>query len=380
MQIAVNTRFLIRGKMEGIGWYTHELMSRMVQAHPEVHFHFFFDRAYDASFIYANNVTGYALAPMARHGILWYLWFEFSVARALRRTQADVFFSPDNFMSLRSSVPTVMTCHDLIPFHYPEGIPGWAKRYYHRFWPKYLKKATQVIAVSETTRRDLLAMFQLPPARVTTVFNGSNGEGYRLRQISPTPSAHNIAALTQPYFISVGSIHPRKNTIKLVQAFNAFKQKTGLKHQLALVGRVTWNQSAIEAEIEASPYRSDIISTGYVTDTQMQTLISGAEAMLYISLFEGFGLPILEAMQQSVPVITSDCSAMPEVAGDAAILVTPTNIDAIAWAMHRVITDTALRKRLVSNGLQRVKLFDWDQAAEAVFQILQATAAQNPRK
>ena len=363
--------------MEGIGWYTHELLKRMVAAHPEVEFHFLFDRTAHHAFIYGPNVVPHVIGLPARHPFLWYLWFEFSVPRELRKIRPDVFFSPDNYLSIKAKVPTVLTCHDLIPFHYPEGIPGLVRRYYHRFWPKYLRGAKHVVTVSETTRRDVLQMFALDPDTVTAVLNGSR-DGFSPAANVASQITQAFPTLTQGYFLATGSIHPRKNTARLIEAFNLFKTQTGLPHQLALVGRMSWQTTDVQTALEASPYRSDIVLTGYVSEEQLQMLTRHACASVYISLMEGFGLPIVEAMQSGVPVITSDCSSMPEVAGDAAIRVRPKDMKAIAWALKRVIVDQDLRNRLIVNGFERVKMFNWDSAAEHIFDILKANVSQKP--
>jgi glycosyltransferase involved in cell wall biosynthesis len=381
MKIAVNTRFLIENKLEGIGWYTHELLKRMVAAHPEVEFHFLFDRPYSQTFIYGLNVVAHVLQPPARHPFLWWIWFEISVTKALKNIKPDVFFSPDNFLSLRAKIPTVLTCHDLIPFHYPEGIPRLARWYYFHYWPKYIRKAAHVLSVSEATRQDVIAMFQLDNQRVTSVYNGIRS-GFcavsldqsacsdRLRQMLAPVTTSGRVTLTPAYFLAAGSIHPRKNTARLIEAFNQFKFETKSDIKLVLAGRMMLDNSELEAVLSASKYRSEIILTGYITESELQWLTRHAAACVYVSLFEGFGLPIVEAMASGVPVITSDTSCMPEIAGNAALLVDPTNVPAIAQAMQQILSDDNLRNTLIQNGLERVRVFDWDAAAEQVFKVL----------
>jgi glycosyltransferase involved in cell wall biosynthesis len=523
MKVAINARFLIKDKLEGIGWYTHELVRRMVVAHPEVEFHLYFDRPYDPQFIYGPNVVPHVLRPPARHPVLWYLWFEVALPLALRRLKPDVFFSPDNFLSLRSAVPTVLTCHDLLPFSYPEGIPSLARRYYQYFWPKYLRHAAHVVTVSETTKQEAIRLFGLPAPKMTTVYNacragfapvvepvettlggnrnpvpvvepvettlggnrspvpvvepvettlggnrspvpvvepvettlGGNrqlthaSELLRLRQILHPNSAPSLGTLTpsdgfaqvvstssttdsapgggtlpqvvstssttdsapgggtlpqvvstssttdsasgvgtlasekeaesSPYFLAAGSIHPRKNIAQLIRAFDQFKIQTGLPHQLVLAGRMAWQNTDVATALSDCQHRADVICTGYVSDTDLQILTRHASCAVYISLMEGFGLPIIEAMQSGVPVITSNTSCLPEIAGRAAVLVQPTNTVAITWAMQKVATDTDTRKQLIINGLARAKEFSWDTAATTIFQILVRIAAKGGR-
>ncbi len=368
--------------MEGIGWYTHELVRRMAAAHPEVSFHLLFDRRPDPAFVYSPNVYAHILRPPARHPVLWYWWFEVSVPAALRRIKPQVFFSPDNFLCLRTEIPTVITCHDLLPFSYPQGIPALARAYYMRYWPKYLRKARHVITVSETTRSELEQRFQLPDNQVTTVYNACR-EGFkplsvssRLRQMPVQLTTPGKPSLTHGYFLAAGSIHPRKNLVRLIAAFELFKHTTGLPHQLVFAGRMAWQHTEVEQALSHSSYRADIIMTGYVSETDLQILTRNAIASVYVSLMEGFGLPIIEAMQSGVPVITSSTSSMPEIAGDAALLVDPHSVESIAEGMISVATQPDLHDRLRARGLIRAQDFSWDTAAEQVFNILRKTAGE----
>jgi glycosyltransferase involved in cell wall biosynthesis len=381
LNIAINARFLIAGKLEGIGWYTHELVQRMAKMYPETEIHLLFDRQPGAQFNYGPNVHAHVLYPSARRPILWYLWFEFAVPAALRRIKPDVFFSPDNYLSLNTKVPTVLACHDLLPFSYPEGIPPVSRWYYQHFWPKYLRKAQHIIAVSETTRREAIQRFQLAEEQITTIYNGCR-EGFmpieafsRLRQISHLGPPQPIPSLAQAnYFLAAGSIHPRKNLVRLISAFDIFKEQTGLPHQLVIAGRMAWQHDAVGEALKRSKYRADILLTGYVSDDDLQSLTRNACASVYVSLMEGFGLPILEAMQSGVPVLTSNASCMPEIAANAALLVDPNDTEAIAMGLARIAQDDFLRKQLIEFGLQRAKDFSWDSAAEQLFHILVQTA------
>jgi glycosyltransferase involved in cell wall biosynthesis len=415
LKIAVNTRFLIKGKLEGLGWYTHEIMQRMVLAHPEVEFHFLFDRAYAKEFIYGPNVFAHVLRPPARHPILWYLWFEFAVTRTLKRIKPDVFFSPDTFLSLRSKIPTVLTVHDLIPWLSPDGIPALGLKYYKHFWPKYMSKAAHLIAISDYTKQKIIDLFQVDQQQITCIYNGyrkgfslqkidsltdhqiktnapqitkdEKGTVGRLRQI---PAGHtnqisralppNLATkVHSPYFLATGSIHPRKNTARLIQAFEEYKNRYKSAHQLILAGKVMHKSTEIATLVEKSAFRHEIILTGYISDQDLQALTQGADASVYISLEEGFGLPILEAMAAAVPLITSNTSSMPEVAGRAAILVNPNDTQAIVWAMHHITTNQNTRKQLIANGLERMKLFEWDDAAKATYHVLMRVAETTKR-
>ena len=375
MRIAVNARFLLPGKLEGIGWYTHELARRMVLAHPEDEFIFFFDRPYDPAFVYAENVRPVVVFPPARHPLLWYCWFEWALPHFLQRFRPDVFFSPDAYLSLRSATPTVLTVHDILPLQHPEQVPWGPRRYYRHFLPKYIQKADAVVTVSEYTREAILASVPVAPEKVSVVYNGC-------RAIFKPLAESDQAAVRQrytggaPYFFYAGSIHPRKNVDRLIRAFDRFKSQTGSNMRLVLGGRQAWQTGPVEEALRRSPNRAHILPTGYLPESELAALMASAVAFTYISLGEGFGLPLLEAMQCDTPVICSDTTALPEVAGQAALLVDPLSEQATADAMKKIAADENCRAALIANGRDQRAKFTWDGAAAQIYHLVQQHARQ----
>ena len=169
MKIAINTRFLQPGQLEGFGWYTHEIVRRMVLAHPEDSFLFLFDRPFDPRFVYADNVTPIVLAPKARFAPLFLAWFEWAVPKALRKFDAEVFFSPDSMCSLSTTVPTVMTCHDLVPLHNPEQVPLVHRHFLLYFLPRFFRRADRILTVSEFVGKDIAHTCKIPSEKITVV-------------------------------------------------------------------------------------------------------------------------------------------------------------------------------------------------------------------
>lgn len=370
MRIAVNARFLLPGKLEGLGWYTHELVRRMVQQHPEDQFILLFDRPFAPDFVYGPNVTPLVLFPPSRHPLLWYWWFEHSVPAALKRFKPDVFFSPDSYASLSSPVPTLMTAHDLVPLHHAEQLPFATRHYYRHYLPKFLHRADHIVTVSDYVRADIQQTCGVAGNRITTVYNGCR-EGF-----VPLPAAEKTAvreafAAGQPYFFYTGSIHPRKNIHRLLQAFDLFKQQTGSPAKLLLAGRFAWQTGAVRSAYEQAQHRADIHFLGYVPEQQLHRLMAAALALTYVSISEGFGLPLVEAMYCDVPILSANSTSLPEVAGDAALLVDPFSVEAIAAGMGRLWAEEPLRTALVAKGKGRRSDFSWDTAAEAVYRLLQ---------
>lgn len=366
MRIAVNTRFLLPGKLEGLGWYTHELLRRLVARHPDDEFFFLFDRPFDPAFVYADNVRPVVLFPPARHPVLWYAWFEWAVPRALRRCRADVFFSPDSFLSLRADTPTVLTVHDLIPLQHPEQVPWWARDYYRYFFPRYLRRAERLVAVSDFTKKTIEEMVGIAPEKITVAYNGCR-EGFRPLAPAEQQAVRATFSEGQPYFFYTGAIHPRKNIPRLIQAFDAFKNATGVPAKLLLAGRFAWETGPVQAAVEQARHRSDVVMLGYVPEDQLPRLQAAALATVNVSLSEGFGLPVLESLYCDTPVLCSNTTALPEVVGDAAWLVQPESVAEIAAGLEKLYGDAALRARLIENGRVQRQQFDWDTAAETVY-------------
>lgn len=368
MRIAVNTRMLLPNKLEGIGWYTYEVLRRMVSDHPEHEFIFLFDRDYDPDFVFGENVRPVVLFPPARHPFLFMVWFDWAIPRALRRFRADVFFSPDGFLSLRTRVPTLLTIHDLAYKHFPDQVGGMASWYYRTYMPRFMQRADRIVTVSEATRLDVIDS-GTDPGKVSVSYNGANP---RFAPQGPEDGQRIRDQFTggDPYFLYVGAIHPRKNVTRLVRAYTRFKEATGAPHKLVLLGRMAWMAEDTRAAIQGSSCREEIIQVGYQGD-DLPAFYSGAEALVYVSLFEGFGIPIVEAMGCETAVITSDRSSMAEVAGEAALLVDPGSEESIAAAMSRLVSEPDLRDQLIERGRERKRRFDWDRAAREVWSLLE---------
>ena len=372
MRIAVSTRLLLKDKLEGIGWVAYETLRRMVKAHPEVEFYFLFDRDFDPMFVFADNVKPVVLFPQARHPFLYIWYFELSVKRALKKIKPDLFFSPDGYMSLSSDVPQVIQFHDLNFEHFPNDMPKLALWHYKRFFPRFAQKAKRIVTVSEFSKQDILDCYHVDPQKIDVVYNGAN------EIFSPLADERKEQIRAEytggkPYFMFVGSLHPRKNLARLFTAFDKFKNETDNDVKLVIVGEKRWWTEPIQRAYDAMRHKDDVVFTGRLSAENLHLVTASALASVYVSYFEGFGIPIVEAFRCGTPVITSNITSMPEVAGDAAVLVDPFNEDSIADGMKRVL-DVDCRNELVEKGYERAKMFSWDKAAEEIWNCLQRFA------
>ena len=369
MRIAVNTRFLLPNRLEGIGWFSFEVLRRLVEQHPEHEFIFFFDRPYDERFIFGSNVTPVVLFPPARHATLWYWWFEWSLPSAIKRHKADVLLSPDGFLSLRSSVKTVMVTHDIAHMHFPEQIPYHGRVYYKYFVPKYLKRADQVVTVSNFTKQDIIKHYAIESEKIRVACNGCREEFQALNKVEKEKVKAEFAD-GEDYFFYLGAVHPRKNVHRLISAFDLFKQQTQSRLKLLIGGRLAWQTGVVQRAYEQAKYKADIILLGYVEETTLPLLLGAAHALTYLSVFEGFGVPLLEAMHCEVPIVASNVTSIPEVVGDAGILVDPENIEAIAQAMERINQDKLFRQKLIAAGRVQRQQFTWDKATAIIYEAI----------
>jgi glycosyltransferase involved in cell wall biosynthesis len=369
MRIGVNTRFLLEGKLEGIGWFTHEVFQRVTAMMPEVEFVFFFDRPPANQFIYGKNVKAVVLSPQARHPLLWYIWFEHSIPKALQQHKIDLFISPDGYLSLKTNVPTIITIHDLAFYHFKEHVPYLVQQYYNWFTPKFAKKAAHIITVSNFSKQDIVERYSIAESNITVVGNGCNKEITALDKVQ-IEQVRKQYSNELPYFVYVGAIHPRKNIAGLLAAFDAFKTQEKSNTKLILVGRMAWKTSEIKRVLANMKHAEDVIQLGHLERTELSKVLGGALALVYPSFFEGFGIPLLEAMYAEIPVITSNASSLPEVAGDAAILVDPNQKSALVEALKMISVDENLRADLIQKGRQQREKFSWEKTAEKVVEII----------
>ena len=377
MKIAVNTRLLLKDKLEGIGWVAYECLRRMVISHPEVEFHFIFDREPDPKFIFADNVKPVVLFPPARHPFLYIAFFEFAVTRYLRKIKADLYLSPDGYLSLRSKVKQIAVFHDLNFEHFPQDFPKIHLWHYKKFFPKYAKKADKIITVSGFSKKDICECYGINPDKIEVAYNGAN-EIFSPVSEDVKKEIRDKYTEGKPYFMFVGSLHPRKNLARLFTSFDLFKQRNNNDIKLLIVGSKRWWTEPIKNAYEAMTHKDDVIFTGRLSAEDLHLVTASALASVYVSYFEGFGIPIVEAFKCDTPVITSNVTSMPEVANDAALLVDPFKEESIADAMEKIL-DKEVRNNLIEKGRIRRQDFSWDKAAETWWKVLESQSNKDTK-
>ena len=284
----------------------------------------------------------------------------------------DVLHEPD-FVAPPTTAPMITTIHDLSYLVVPEFAHPNLKKYLESAVPRTLKRAKHVIAVSEMTRQDIIERYGIAPEQVSTIYNGVDGWFYEPDEAVVERALEHFG-LRRPYFIVVGTVEPRKNHLALLRAFAALYEKRK-DVSLAIVGNPGWLAEPIVAEIEKSAMSMPVRYLRFVDDTWIPALYAGSTALVAPSWYEGFGLPVLEAMACGAAVITSDRGSLPEVAGGHAILVPPGDLEALAGSMERLLEDPALRASMATQGRTHAASFSWKVAAEAHVKLYRETAA-----
>ena len=366
MKIAVNTRLLLAERLDGIGRFADETLRRMTTMHSEHEFYFYFDRKFDERFVYNRNVHPVVVGPQARHPLLFLAWFEASLPMQFARTKPDVFLSPDGFLSLCTGVKSVAVIHDLNFERYPEDIPYVVRRYYAGMFPRFARKAVRIATVSEYSKRDIMNLYGIDDEKIDVVYNGA-GRAFKPLTEEVQRGVRDKYAEGKDYFFFIGTLHPRKNLVNLFKAFDMFKGGDTLGRKLVIAGAKMWWTDEIRLAYEGMAYRDDVVFTGRVSDGDLSLLMGSALALTYVSYFEGFGIPILEAFCCDTPVITSNVTSMPEVAENAAVLINPFSVDSIAEAMQKISVDGGFRERLIVEGRRQREKFSWELSAERLW-------------
>lgn len=282
--------------------------------------------------------------------------------------KADLVHTPASRVPLQGNVPIITTIHDVIPLVFPKLFRLRERITLGLYFRAVRRKATHVITVSEQSRNDIHRLLDIDLNRISVTHNGVASI---FRPVAPSDIVQRLARhqIEQPYILSVCTLEPRKNLVRVLQAFALLRHTHKVKHRLVLVGKRGWLEKPIFETARALGVEDHIQFTGFVPDDDLPALYSGADVFVYPSLYEGFGIPPLEAMACDCPVVTSNLSSLPEVVGNAALLVDPLDVNAIADGILRIIDDRALRESFVEAGLERARQFTWSHCANQTIKV-----------
>ncbi|MDV2502428.1 MAG: glycosyltransferase family 1 protein [bacterium] len=374
MRIGLNARYLLTEYRTGVEVYLESLVRHLTLLAPQHEVVLFLggashvpERLHDlkATFVRSRWPTGNLVSKGA--------WEQAWLAREIRVAALDVFHGPYFSIPLRAAGPMVVTVYDLACCYYPESFTWRFKIHWRLLLPAVLRRATRIIALSENTKADLVNLMEVAPERIRVVYAGV--DAFFHEALSPQEMQARLEALgvRRPYLLHVSGYARRKNVPVVLRALRILKERGRLEHELVLAGGGGWPER-VGAEVSALGLEGVVRYVGHVSREDLRALYASADAMVYPSLYEGFGLPPLEAMACGTPVVAASTSSLPEVLGSAGILVDPQDTEAWAEAIEKILIDTSLRDRLVALGLERVSLFTWERTARQTLAVYQEAA------
>ncbi len=355
----------------GIGRYTRNLVDAMLRMDHADSFTLFSADKPGASrgFPSAPNVRA-VVGPISNKRMTT-LWHRFRTPLPIEALAgaADVFHAPDFSLPPVARARKVVTIHDLAFITHPECSVPSLRNYLLRVTPHAIRSADRIIADSQRTADDLVTLMGAPREKITAIYLGVDPGLKRIDDLVRLTETANQYGLRGPFFLAVGTIEPRKNYARLIQAFARINGMPGAPTHLVIVGRKGWLYESVFETLEYSRLGDSVRILENVSDSDLAAMYSMASALVTPSLYEGFGIPPVEAMAYGLPVIVSDGGSLPEVVGDAGLVVPAMDVDALADAMLRVASDEALRAEMSRRSLERARLFDWGAAARATLDV-----------
>ena len=357
----------------GIGRYTRELMQAVTQLDQENEYRFFSAKQ-PPQLPVSNSIPQgerchYRQSPLAErwHYRLWYR-LRLPIPVQLLTGSIDLFHSPDFVLPpVLAKVPTLLTVHDLSFLHFPASYPDALVSYLNRVVPWSIRRASHILADSEATKADLVALWQISEEKITVLLSGVSEKFQPVEAASISRVRQKYGIDQDPYLLSVGTVQPRKNYQMLIRAFRMVADQ--LPHHLLISGGKGWLYDEVLAEVEVQNLQDRVHFIGFVDDEDLPALYSGADLFLFPSLYEGFGLPLLEAMGCGTPVISANASSLPEVGGDTAVYLAPHDQTGWSQTMIELLRDDEKRALLSQKGRRHVQAFSWQRTAVELLNI-----------
>jgi len=302
------------------------------------------------------------------------MWTQRVFPFLLRRDKPDILFMPIQMLPFlkAKSQKSVVTIHDLAFLLYPETFPAKDAFLHKLYVREAITKADHLIAITEATKQDIIKFYKVNPDKITVVYHGVDKERFRLMQKGEESLVENVKSkynITKPYILYIGNVQPRKNIQGLIKAYQQMRKNTKHNYQLVIAGAKAWLVENVMQEI-GNEYREDIIFTGRFEDAELAPLLWGSDLFVLPSFYEGFGLPILEAMACGIPTLVSNTPSLVEVGGEASLSFNPHSVDDMAKVLDNVISDSDLRQEMRAKGLKRVEDFSWSRCAKETIQVI----------
>lgn len=359
MRIAIGA---LAGPIGGPRTYAYHLVEQLAQIDHEHEYVVLTD--HPDYFARIDGVRAVSIRLPTRSLVPW--WDYVAVPAALRRERADLYHNTRPAIPWRCPCPALMTIHDMALFVFPETFTLRQRLYLRWSTRSSARRARMILTVSQHSRTDIISLLLVPPERVRAVYNGVTEEFRVIPDRTVLERFRERYRMTTPVLLSLGTIQPRKNVDVIIQAFARLKRGTGIPHRLYIVGRKGWLAEGLEELAGRLGVHDDVVFVGAAPDEDLPLFYNVADVFINPSSYEGFGLTLLEAMACGVPVVTSEVSSIPEVVGDAALTVSPRDVEGVADAVSRLLNDPTLRAQCVERGRGRAARFHWRTAAEEV--------------
>ncbi|MFZ6017750.1 MAG: glycosyltransferase family 4 protein [Nitrospirota bacterium] len=368
MRIGINAIFLVAGEGGGIERYLRGLLKGLASIDKKNEYIVFGNRDNAGTFGLADNFREIVSPVSARVRPAKILWEQFVLPSQLKKEKVDVVLSVGNIAPKISFCPSIVIIYDLISFLHPENFSLSERLALRYLLHRTAKSADRIITVSESSRNGIMKWLGVPEDKISVIYGGYD-ENLREDTINANRVKDRFG-IKNRFIFCVASTRKYKNLDGLVKAYNILKKKYDIAHKLVLAGHKDRYYEELQKIIKVSNLENVVIFTGFLQDDELLSLYSLADIFVYPSFYEGFGLPILEAMASGTPVVVSNMTSIPEVVGDAGLLFDPHNIDEMAEKIYSAIKNKDLRKVLISKGFERVKEFTWERTAEKVLGVI----------
>ena len=390
MRIGIDCRYILdpgRGEQTGIGHYTYYLVKNLLEIDRTNEYVLFFSSRLIRTFEFRKKNVEIRFFRFAR--FKRYLPFVYShllISAVLEREKLDIYHSPHNIIPLKYKSASIITLHDLAIYKHPEWFPAtiFSQDFSTKVLvPRSLERAEKIIVPSESTKRDVIELFNIPKDKIQVIYEGVEGKVGSMKYEVRSQDVKKKYNLSDNYILYLGTIEPRKNIVMLVKAFYNLITTYNLQpttYNLAIAGMKGWKYKDVFKTIKKLHLEKRVRYLGYVSHEEKIALMKGAICFVFPSLYEGFGLPILEAMSLGAPVITTRVSSIPEVVGDAAILIDPYKENDLTDALKKVVEDEGLRKKLSQKGELRAKKFTWEKTARETLEVYKEVERKRIRR
>lgn len=375
MRIGVDARVLLKPKT-GIARYLRNLITNLLLIDEKNRYVLFMDKKGDFDFSAPNCEERVIWLPSL--GKKWVrqlespFWMNLCLPWGLRKEHIDLLFCPNSISPVRRTCKKLLVIHDFCPILFPELGKKFYAYYLRKTFLSEMKEVSKVITVSHNSKKDVIQLFNVPEDKIKTIHSGVESIFKPIDdRLLQNERLQKYDLIAKDFILYVGGLNPRKNVIRLINAYYKLRKSKIIKHRLVIVGGEKQPYLYIEKLVKTLGLENDVILTGYVADEDLPYIYSRADLFVYPSLYEGFGFPPLEAMACGTPVVSSNISSIPEVTGDAAVLVNPNDTNAIAEGISEVLINDDLRQNMIRKGLERAKLFSWKKTAKETLSIFE---------